>query len=420
MDSEEPALRLSDVVHDDPLEDDDPGMDSLNDPDHHHRSAHAQTFTHAPSLSSLHETYDDPSSHHSHVLSSTGESFTEILEREIATLFNNNAFTTSAALLGGAQQSQAGAIDQDRAPNGHSSFNVHDDGTSGSLAGIDLQLAGLAAMLQTARAQQGERLTHVAKDAFFDPQHNTKAQNTTRTAPAFHSLTASDLPDEGPPPAKRRKKGPDSKKIPLRPSYLYDDDESDREDDDGSRTSLSKTGSRATPPPHDPPPFPDINEIFTGISHFDHDSESDHAHVEETSHDTSPIISRTQSGIQHHPPNPVVAPASSIQASTQQLIARTSTTVTTSAAKKTKGKDVVTHAHICDHAQCQKSFTRKSDLARHVRIHTGERPFVCAYNGCGKTFIQVSAHSPISFCNLTVQLQLQALSIACARSRSHW
>lgn len=45
----------------------------------------------------------------------------------------------------------------------------------------------------------------------------------------------------------------------------------------------------------------------------------------------------------------------------------------------------------CPSAACAKDFARRSDLVRHLRIHSGERQWKCAHPGCARDFIQRSA-----------------------------
>ncbi|KAG6909713.1 hypothetical protein DXG01_015915 [Tephrocybe rancida] len=384
MDHDDHVLNLSDVVHDETIDDDD-NIDSTPSPRNAHRSPSPSPFD-----SDLHEPYSGSA----HAQLASDNISIDTLEREIASLLSENASAASAALLtAAAQQRQANMA---LGSNGGVGNDEHGDG----IAGLGLGLSGLAAVLQVAhaRAAENERVAEemAAKDPEYARQREAaisgKEQQTTRTAPAFHSLTAGEA---SPLPHRSRRRG-ETRGGSQGSDYLFTDRDSgsDREDLDMDRhgeSLMTPDSSRARPgtPPRSSPPvtgeFSDINDILNQLSaQFEPGPAHGHGHDISTP-DSSPVVSHVHAHLTEADSHLIPSPAPDIPSTTHpavpQPVASTSaapnapTELLRKSPKKLKDKEKGPNVHTCkrpykcEDPTCEKTFTRRTTLTTHMRTH---------------------------------------------------
>lgn len=131
-----------------------------------------------------------------------------------------------------------------------------------------------------------------------------------------------------------------------------------------SLSSLSSLYSPRTPPNLNLPPLEKLLPVPEG-SYFSSLSSNSASSV-----NSSPVLSSVQPATKEISPSSTRTPANSVPSSPKSGAANP-------VVKRTSRR------YTC---QCGKSFTTSGHLARHTRIHTGEKNYVCPEAGCGARF----------------------------------
>ncbi|TDL27478.1 hypothetical protein BD410DRAFT_422604 [Rickenella mellea] len=353
-------------------------------------SGHASTTDVLDALAPRERGYEDHEGEDRHSITEEAQFTVEMLEREIASLLDQSASTPSPSSL------SSNSTAQQREELIHTLEAAQYDGNYGE-AGSGVVLSGLAAVLHAAHVHS----THherslgsaIHEETMLVGQTGHGHRHSTKSTPAFQSLTA----DEGSSSTSHHHLS--DHVVPNRGNTFSDDEgDSEREDDGSSRPHKADSFLRKRPresnpaaPPSVPENLSDISEILAHLTaQFEHDPSPS------SMPDSEPVNSNLATGspLRRSPS------ASNLASSSHNLIPyytfqtvpsppRISDADKESAKSKGKQRATDPKVHTCE--TCQKTFGRKSDMQRHSKIHSGDRPFQCAHNGCGKTFIQRSA-----------------------------